>query len=283
VENEDLAVAIGAGANADRRDAKLLRDARGEFSRHGFEDHGKSSGSFDGARVAHETLGGLDRFSLNAKTAEFEDGLRSEADVRHHGDFRFDETRDCFHAFFAAFEFNGFGAVFYKAQRVANGFLGRNVKRAEGHVRDDESATGSATNGANVVQHFVERDGKSVVISEDDHAERIADEKNVDASFVEKTRGGIVVCSEAGDSLRLIFEFAYGKFTLKNVRHGDFASARTGSNAHVDLRCRPHGGVQPNIINTRIIAENAAAEDGAASEPFSGVRKRTFMRNKRLD
>src|SRR5579859_4291128 len=258
VENEYLAVAVGAGSDADGGDAKLLRDARGEFARNGFEDDGKSSRGFDGARVTHQTFGGLDRFSLNAKTAQFENGLRREADVGHHGDFRFDKARDGFHAFFAAFEFNGFGAVFYKAQRVANGFLGRNVKCAEGHVRDDESATGSATNGANVVQHFVERDGKRVVITEDDHAERIADEKNVDASFVKKTRGGLVVLRETGDSLRLIFEFAYGKFALKYIWDGDLTVARAGRDAHVDLRCRPHGGVQPYIINRRIIAKNRA-------------------------
>src|SRR5579872_3814048 len=68
VENEHLAVAIRAGADADGRDAQFLRDARGEFARHGFEaagafsvvlesvpreleDDGKSSGGFDGARV----------------------------------------------------------------------------------------------------------------------------------------------------------------------------------------------------------------------------------------
>ena len=282
VENEHLAVAIGAGADADGRDAKFLRDARSEFARHGFEDDGKSSGGFDGARVTHQTFGGFDRFSLNAKAAEFKNGLRREADVRHHGDFRFDEARNRFHALFATLEFHRFGAVFHKAQRVANSFLGRNVKCAEGHVRDEEGATGSAADGANVMQHFVERDGKRVVIAEDDHAERVADEKNVYAGFVEKTRGGIVVRSEAGDSMRLIFEFAYGKFALKNVRHGDFHGARTGSDAHVDLRCRPHvrqcRGVQP--INTGIIAENAAAEGVSTSEPFSSVRKRTFMQEK---
>src|SRR5579872_3908221 len=268
VENEHLAVAIRAGADANGRDAKFLRDARGEFARHGFEDDGKSSGGFDSARVAHQAFGGLDRFSLNAKTTEFENGLRREADVRHHGDFRFDEARNRFHALFAAFEFHRLGAVFHKTKRVANCFLGRNVKCAERHVRDDECATGSAANGANVMQHFVERDGKRVVIAEDDHAERIADEKNVDAGFVKKTRGGIVVRSEAGDSLRLIFEFAYGKFALENVWDGDFTVARAGSDAHVDLRCRPHGGVQPNIINKGIIAENRARGAGAKEQLY---------------
>ena len=51
VEDEYLAVAIGSGADADRGNAQLFGDARGQLPRHGFEHDGKSARSFHGARV----------------------------------------------------------------------------------------------------------------------------------------------------------------------------------------------------------------------------------------
>ena len=52
VRDEDLAVAIGAGADTDRRDLELARDLRGKFARDGFEDDCESARGFDGVRVA---------------------------------------------------------------------------------------------------------------------------------------------------------------------------------------------------------------------------------------
>ena len=49
---------------------KFLRDARGEFARHGFEHDGKSARRFDGARVALDLARSVGRLALHVKSAE---------------------------------------------------------------------------------------------------------------------------------------------------------------------------------------------------------------------
>ena len=75
----------------------------------------------------------------------------------------------------------------------------RDVETAVRHIGDEQRALRAATNRARVVQHFFQRDRQSAVVAEHDHAERIADEQNVHAGFIEQARGGIVVGREAGD------------------------------------------------------------------------------------
>src|ERR1700761_7902137 len=47
VGDENLAVAIGAGADADGGNSQLAGDLGGEFAGDGFEDYGESAGGFD--------------------------------------------------------------------------------------------------------------------------------------------------------------------------------------------------------------------------------------------
>ena len=122
--------------------------------------------------------------------------------MAHHGDLRFDQPADQFETALAAFDFHGLGsALFYQAHGVANGFISGDMKAAVGHVGNQESALRSAANGANMVQHFVQCDGQSAVVTKHNHAERVADEEHFHTGFVKQTRSGIVVSRQAGDFL----------------------------------------------------------------------------------
>src|SRR5271168_757079 len=89
------------------------------------------------------------------------------------------------------------------------------------------------------MHHFIERHRQRVLITEHHHAERIANQQNIHARFIEKQRGVIVVGCEAGNFL-LGFEMACEGTRLagKYVRHGHFTVARTRCNTHRYLRCR---------------------------------------------
>src|SRR5271168_1848169 len=89
------------------------------------------------------------------------------------------------------------------------------------------------------MHHFIERHRQRVLITEHHHAERIANQQNIHARFIEKQRGGIVVGRYAGNFL-LGFEMACEGTGLagKYVRHGHFTVARTRCNTHWYLRCR---------------------------------------------
>ncbi len=105
--------------------------------------------------------------------------------MAHNGNFGFGKARDELKAALAAFDLYGFGAGFLDdADGVAKGFGDVGVIGAEGHVGDDEGVFGAAADGAGVVDHFVERDWEGVVVAEDDHAEGVADEEDVNTGLV---------------------------------------------------------------------------------------------------
>jgi hypothetical protein len=56
VEDEDLAVAVGAGADADGGDAAVGGDGGGEFAGNAFEDDGDGAGVFEGDSVGDEAV-----------------------------------------------------------------------------------------------------------------------------------------------------------------------------------------------------------------------------------
>ena len=83
--------------------------------------------------------------------------------------------------------------------------------------------------GGHVVQHVVERDVGGVRKPEHHHAERIADQQDVHATFVEQARGRVIVGGERGDRASA-FAVAQGLGFLKGG-HGE--------------RCGMDGGMKP--------------------------------------
>ena len=97
--------------------------------------------------------------------------------MAHDRNFRFDQASDQLEAAFPALNFYGFGAAFLdQADGVADGFFDGHMETAVGHIGDQQSAMGAAANGAGVMQDLLEGDGKSAVVAEDHHADRIANE-----------------------------------------------------------------------------------------------------------
>ena len=144
---------------------------------------------------------------LHAIAAHAMHALRREAKMADDGNFGFDQRADQLDA--RAFDFDGFCArFFHKANGVGNPFGNRAVIAAEGHVGHDQSATHGAANGARVVEHLVDGDGKRIFVAENDHGQRVADENEIDAGFVDEARSGVVVCGERGDGLALALHFA---------------------------------------------------------------------------
>lgn len=230
VEDEDLAVAVGACADADDGDAGGCGDARGDLPGDAFKDECDGSRAFDGGCVCEERFDGGDAAALDLVTAHAVEGLGGEADVADDGDFGAGELfyEGC--AGCAAFDLDGFGSGFLdEADGVGDGGFGGGVIAAEGHVDDEEGVADCAADCAGVMEHLVHGDGEGGVVAEGDHGEGVADEDEVDACFVDESRGGVVVCGEGGDGLvralaveeGLRGDFLRGGFTRGGTRLGD--------------------------------------------------------------
>jgi hypothetical protein len=277
VKDEDLAVAIGAGSDADGGDGQLGGDGGGHLAGNAFEDDSACPGFGEGVSVGLELVDGLGRAGLDAIAAHAVEALRSEAEVADDGNLCLDEGADKVDA--RPFDLDGFGSrLFDEASGV--GKAGGNCGvAAEGHIRDDQSATNGAAHGAGVVKHFIDGDGESVFVSQDHHGQRIADQDEGDASFVGEARRGVIVGGECGDRFGLALH-------LRERGHGDFCDGEAGGgricacgevgDAHVCLQCRSvYAGCDPNKVSIRLVSclDALAAVRGSGAFRVMGLAR----------
>ena len=155
--------------------------------------------------------------------------LRGHTDVRHHRDLSLHQARDQLHAALAAFDLYGFRSAFLEeADGIADGLGLIDLVAAVGHVRDQQRAANGAADGADMVQHLVDRYRERVFVAENDVGERIAYQHDVDAGFIHQARGRIVVGGETDQPLAGMIGSKTGRrsFASQNVGHGDLAVAR---------------------------------------------------------
>ena len=103
----------------------------------------------------------------------------------------------------AAFELDHLRAAFlHQAHGVLERLLARGVGH-ERHVGHQERAVQPLRDRAAVIDDVLQRDRHGRVVTLDHHAERIADQHQVDAGVVDERREARVVSGDAGDLLAL--------------------------------------------------------------------------------
>ena len=249
VEDKNLAVAIGTGADADGGDGELCGDGGGDFTGNAFEDDCAGSGISEGLGVGLELEDGFSGAGLDAVSAHAVKALRGEAEMGDDGDFGLGEGADEIDA--RAFDFDGFGAGFFdEANGVGEAIGYCAVIAAEGHVGDEQGAADGAADGAGVMEHLVDGDGEGVFKAHHHHGQRIAHQHHVDARLVDKARGCIVIGGERGDGLALALHLGqrgHGDFYDGGVRRCGITAAGEVRQAHSYLQCRSvNSGCDPN-------------------------------------
>ena len=202
--DEDLSVASGAGADSDGRDMERLTDFGGEFGGGEFEDEHGRPGVLECEGVVFDAIGVI-AASLHFVSALCADPLGGESGVCADGDSALDEKLDGFGEESAAFDFDHCGAGGGEFCGVLEGVLRGGLKRAEGHVSDDDGVWRSGADAADVVGGIGGFNGEGILRALDEHAERVADEECVGAAFVEDVGEGGVVGGEHGDFFALGF------------------------------------------------------------------------------
>ncbi len=192
VEDENLAVAIRTGADADGGNGQLGGDGGGHFAGNAFKNDCASAGigqSEGSAWSCEHSIGGA---GLHAIAAHAVHALRGQAEMADHGNLGLGQGADQLHA--RAFDLDGFRARFLdESDGVGNALGNGAVIAAERHVGHHQSAAHGATHGARVVQHLVHGNGQRVFMAEHDHGQRVADKNQIDAGLVDEARGCVVV------------------------------------------------------------------------------------------
>jgi len=170
----------------------------GDIGLNEFENYGEGTGGFDGEGIVEEFGGVGGGLPFYLVSAFFADALGEHTDVSHDGNVVSGEGGDLRGVRGPAFEFDGIGAGGEKALGMGDGLIWGGVS-IDGEIGDDHSVFGSAGNGGGVVDDVIDGDIGGIWKAEHHHAERIADEENIDTCFVEEASGGVIVGGEDGE------------------------------------------------------------------------------------
>ncbi len=126
--------------------------------------------------------------------------------MTHHEDAGFGEAGGELHDAGSPLELHRVRAGFLEeAARVAQSVFSRALVAHKGHVAYDQGVCCPPHHGCGVMHHLVNGDRKCVLVTQHHHAERVADEKNRDAGFIQEPSRESVVRGEHHELLAAIF------------------------------------------------------------------------------
>src|SRR4030042_6408235 len=97
----------------------------------------------------------------------------------------------------ASLQLHRVGSSFlYKSTRIENGLLLGSMKGHKGHIADDQSIFCATGHCLCMMDHFVHRDGKGILITQNGHGQRVSHENDIDSSSVFEQGHGIVIGGE---------------------------------------------------------------------------------------
>lgn len=198
VQNEDLAVAAGARANADGRNADRCGNAGGGFFGNAFEDNGEGPRHLCGLCVGQQ----LALVALHAVAAQEMHILGTQSTVGHDGNARGNQGGDDFRLFDASFKLDGLAArLLEDAPGIFNRSMYPEVKTGKRHVNHDESMSDRTSHHLGMVNHFFERDGQRGAMPLHNHRKAVADENSLNSGRVDQAGLSMVVGRQHGDLL----------------------------------------------------------------------------------
>ena len=196
VEDEHLAIATGTSSNADGRNSQLLGDLLAERGRHPFDDDGKSSRSSHRLGITEQS--GF--IALYPEASHAMQRLWCQANMSHHGNICSDDGSDGFSSPFPTFQLDRMSATFLHQSTCVLQSLGRaDLVGHERHIGDDQAALGCPADQRTVVDHIFERYRQRMTVPLHHHAQRVADQLDVNPCFIQDLRGGIIVRSDHHD------------------------------------------------------------------------------------
>lgn len=216
LRDQDLAIALGRGADPDNRNINRLRKGNGNRFQHAFHDHCKSAGIGNGLGIREDFFMLFLAAATGSITTQRVHRLRSQTDMRHDRNAALREECDGFRHRIATFQLDrrtsGFGHD--PAGRFKR-LLGRLFVAAERHVDDDQAVIAPAHHRRTMIAHHVQRYRQGRRQAVNDLAKRISDKQHV-AMGIEQLRRA---CGIGGQHDQRFFGFAL-EFAALNNRNG---------------------------------------------------------------
>ncbi len=126
--------------------------------------------------------------------------------MAHHADLFVHEALHEVHALVSAFELDCFRAAFLnESQRVSHRVVIARVESSVRHVCDEQSSLHSAAHRFQMDENLLECHRHGVAVSEDDVAEAVADQDDVDSGFINNASGRVIVGCQTNESFATLF------------------------------------------------------------------------------
>jgi hypothetical protein len=183
VQHQHLAIALRAGTDADGRHIHRSGDFGSDRGRHAFEHHDAGACGGHGPGIFHQLARGI-ATALDLEAAQAQHRLRGQAQVRADRNLALDQVADDVDLEAGTFDLDHLGTGLQQLQRgIQRAFRGGiGAERQVGH---QQRTLQHAGHGAGVVDHVGHGHRQGRIMTLHDHAQRIADQDQVDAVGIE--------------------------------------------------------------------------------------------------
>ncbi len=227
VEHQHLTITVGSGTDSNRGNVNRTRDHRRNLIRHPFKNDCEAARVGQGLGRCHQAKRRHSVSALDPETTHCIHRLGGEADMSHHGNLSCDQCLDHRQPSPTTFQLHRPGSGTYEGGRIGESVPGRDVKAHPGHVSDHQRQWPGSCDRCRVVRYVVHGHLERVLISEDDHCHRVADQDQVGTGFVDHPCTWRVIGGDHHEGFR-----AVGDLTLTN-------SGNRQPLSHGQPPCRP--------------------------------------------
>jgi hypothetical protein len=148
IADQNLSIAIGSRSDADRRDSQFGCDSARQLSGNGFEHHRERACLLQRARILDDVCRFFFRLADGAEAAELVDGLRSHAEMPHHGNTGLDQTPNHIGDRSSTFQLDCVSAaLLQKPACIAKSLFRVELVGEERHIRNDQRPFGAPGDG----------------------------------------------------------------------------------------------------------------------------------------
>ena len=235
VVDQHLAVATGAGADADGCDRHPPGNLGRDLARHRFHHQREAAGGGNRLGVADQPLRRRRRSALHAVAAGQVLGLRLQPDVPHYRDARGRNGADGRGPFRAALQLHRGAASFLdQAHGVGDRLRRADLVGTERQVADHQRRRLRPGDRAAVVEHLLHGNRHRTGVAEHERTEAVAHQDHVHPGAVREPRAVVVVGGDHRQARCITRPFG-------DLSDGDLVAFHGGSSAHRSLRTNARG------------------------------------------